>query len=329
MVAPFYNAIKGTTAGTPGTGAFTPNAASAGYRAWSTVPNWIGLVRYEDGSAWELSYSYWDGSSLSRGTNQRVDSSTGSALSLTSSATAAMIIDAAEVMPDVGGSCTRSWKAIANSTTVTADGMPSASAIGTAAAAALATTNYLTEQVRIQYTSATTASANAGVFGSATAVYSTTVGRGGFEMVARFGASQLPTAPRLMVGMFSASQSGTAAEASAINAAFVQFGKDSTDTNIQLITNNAGASSGTKTDTGIPLVANGWYETSLWVEPGGGKLCGLLVRLDTGAIWYGETTSDLPPSGALVPHVMCGLNATNTGTAAVLHVGQVAIRTGA
>jgi hypothetical protein len=109
MPAPFYFAIKGTTSGTPGSGAFTPSAAASGYRAWSNVPTgWMGLVRFEDGSAWELGYSYWNGTTLSRGTNQRFDSSTGSALSLTSSATAAMVVDPREVLqPDVGN-----WRAL-------------------------------------------------------------------------------------------------------------------------------------------------------------------------------------------------------------------------
>jgi hypothetical protein len=63
VASPFYNCIKGATSGAPGTGAFTPNAAASGFRAWSLVPTgWIGLVRYEDGTSWELTYSYWNGS---------------------------------------------------------------------------------------------------------------------------------------------------------------------------------------------------------------------------------------------------------------------------
>src|SRR4051812_31933390 len=104
MAAPFFLAVKGNTSGTPGTGAFTPNTAQAGYRAWSTVPTgWIGLVRYEDGTAWELTYSYWNGTTLSRASTQMVASSTGSQLSLSSSGLAGLVLDSAEVQPHLGG----------------------------------------------------------------------------------------------------------------------------------------------------------------------------------------------------------------------------------
>ena len=83
MALPFLNAIKGTTASAPGTGSFTPNAAASGFLAWSTVPtNWVGLVRYDDGTDWELRYGFWNGTTITRASNV-VASSTGSALSLT------------------------------------------------------------------------------------------------------------------------------------------------------------------------------------------------------------------------------------------------------
>lgn len=328
MPGPFYNAIKGTTAGTPGTGAFTPNAASSGFRAWSLVPTgWIGLVRYEDGSSWELTFSYWNGTTLSRASTQLFDSSSGSAISLTSSATAAMVADASEVMSHVGGTPWRVWNPIPNNT-VGAYGFAAVTETGTGASAAIATTNYLTEQVRRQATSATTASAQAGWSGGAVfALASTAAGRGGFEFVGRFGASQLPTGPRLSIGVSSISFIG-ATEPSAVTGNTAMFALDSTDTNIQLLVNdNSGG--GSKTDTGIPLVATGWYEASVWCEPGSNKVYGLLIRLDTGAIWFGSTTTGVPANGAIMaPSILGGLNATNTGTAIIIHLGLTCIRSG-
>jgi hypothetical protein len=324
--APFYNCIKGTTAGTPGTGAFTPNAASSGFLAWSTVPsNWIGLVRYEDGTAWELQYSYWNGTTLSRASTQFVASSTGSNLTLTSAATAALVADAADVMSHLGETAVKGWFSAATATTPTLLGMPAPTVTGTPAAGSIATTNYLTEQVRTQITTATTANAQGGwsMGASVASVVSTATGRGGVEYVCRFGASQLPTGPRLFVG--GSSTVVTTGEPSALTASVMGFAKDSTDTNIQLLV-NSNAGSGTKTDTGIPLVANGWYSASVWCEPGSNTVTGLLIRLDTGAIWYGSTSTDVPANGALmIPQCFGGLTST-TGTAFILNIGSFTIR---
>jgi hypothetical protein len=144
MTAPFYPDIKGTTSGAPGTGAFTPNAAASTYRAWSTVPIWVGLVRYEDGTAWELSWSYWNGTTLVRASTP-VDSSTGSTLSLTAAATAAMVVDPSEVMSHLGGVAWRGVFPLPNSTSLQSVGGTFTFG-GTAAAAAIAATNYLTLQ---------------------------------------------------------------------------------------------------------------------------------------------------------------------------------------
>lgn len=332
MPAPFYNATKGTTVGTPGTGAFTPNAAATGFRAWSTVPTgWIGLVRYEDGSAWELQFGYWNGTTLSRASTQLYDSSTGSQLTLTSSATAAMVVDAGEVMSHLGGTAWRGYFPVINSATPTAIGLPAATVTGTTPAGVLpAATNYLTEQPRTQITTATTASAQGGIStATVCGLVSSTAGHGGLEFVARFGASQLPTGPRLFVGLTNTTFIAVAADPSASRtAANAGFSKDVADTNIQLLVNDNTASASTKTDTGIPLVANGWYEAVIWIEPGSTTVNGLLMRLDTGAIWFGQTSTDVPPTGALMfPQVIGGLG-TSTGTAMIFHVGAVTVRSG-
>lgn len=329
MAGPFFNGIKGTTAGTPGTGTFSPNAASAGFLAWSTVPaGGVWLVRYEDGAAWELQYSYWTGASLSRAAaTQFVSSSTGSALTLTSAATAAMVMDASEVAPHLGVPW-RGWQPNVGAATFTALGITTPTLTGTAAAAALAATNALTEQPRVQLTSATTANAQAGTTSTLiAAVVNTNGGRGGGEMTFRFGVTTLPAGPRVFMGLTATTFVANTAEPSALVANYAVLGKDSADTNLQFLT-NSNASTGTKINTGIPLVTTGFYECTIWFEQGSNTMQMLLVRLDTGAIYYGSTSTDVPATGALMmPQVIGGLSAT-TGTAIVLHAGAMFVRTG-
>lgn len=330
MAGPFYNNIKGTTSGTPGTAAFTPNASAPGARAWSTVPaGWIGLVRYEEGSADEESYSYWDGTTLSRGANQVVGSSTGSILNLSSAATAELVADGSEIAPHPVVPWSFWAPHISSGSMVGTTTGPGLTITGTGVAATWATTNALTEQSRIQITSATTANAQAGAsIAIVCAVVNTSAGRGGFEFATRFGASQLPTGNRVFIGMTSATFVANTGEPSAFTANYATFAKDSTDTNIQLLT-NSNASGGTKVDTGIPLVANGWYESSIWCDPGSNTVRALLIRLDTGAIFYATTSTDAPVNGALLfPQSLMGLSAT-TGTAVIMHQGGLSVRAGA
>lgn len=329
MAGPFYNNIKGTTSGTPGTGAFTPDAASSGSLAWSTVPSgWVGLVRFEDGSSWELQYSYWNGTTLSRSaTAQFVSSSSGSGLTLTSAATAEMVADANELQPHLSVPYL-GWSFNCGTTSATLININSPpSTAGTVGSATLATTNYLTEQfARQQATSATTANAQAGYYyGAGVAVTNSTAGRGGWEFTTRFGASQLPTGPRAFIGMTTTGFNGNTGEPSALTANYAVIGKDSTDTNLQFLT-NSNAGGGTKIDTGIALAANGWYEVSIWTQPGSTRVYMLLIRLDTGAIFYSSTTTDVPATGSLVqPNSIMGLSST-TGTALILHQGNILIR---
>lgn len=329
MPSPFYDAIKGTTSGTPGTGAFTPNAAATGYRAWSNVPTgWVGVVLFEDAGAKEAHWSYWNGTTLSRGTNQLAWSTTGSVLSLTSSATASLVNSGAEIQSHLA---TTPWFiTITNRIAAGQQGFGGAATVtGTSALGTIATTNYLTEQVRNQLTSVTTANGQAGwSYSVASALTSSSAGHGGWEFLSRWGPSGLPTGPRLFAGMTSSTFVASTAEPSALTAHVAAFAKDSTDTNIQLLV-NSNAGSGTKTDTGIPLVANGWYETSIWTEPGSTTVYGLLIRLDTGDIWFGSTTTDVPANGAItMPQVLGGLNGTNTGTAFVMNMQSLMVRTG-
>lgn len=337
MAGPFYNAIKGTTSGTPGTGAFTPNAASTGHLAWSTVPTgWIGLVRFEDGSAWSLEYCYWNGTTLSRASTQvslntsGLMTSSGSHLSLTSAATAAMVADARDMQPHLASISNR-WAVplVGGSGTFTVVGFPAMTIVGTGASAGIVNT-FIGNQVRAQSNSATTANAQAGFAPSAVSamvVPSTTAGIGGWEISFRFGAAAIPASPRLMCGVRDQTFSGITTEPGATSARAAFFGKDSTDTNIQCMTDNASGTAN-KIDTGIPLVANAWYEGTIWQNPGSLTTFFMLIRLDTGAIFNGSTTTKTPPSGVtLIPQFLGGLSSASTLFSFCL--GNVSVRTGA
>lgn len=331
MPAPFYNAVKGTTSGAPGTGAFTPNAAASTFEPWSGVPvGWMGMVRYDDaGSAWERQYSYWNGTTLSRASTQFIASSTGSPLSLTSAATAAMVTDASEVQSHLAGVPWKLWIPNVSTGAITSIGMSAPTTTGTGAGTTLSSTNYRTMQTRLQITSATTANAQAGLSTTINNIMTSSAsGIGGWEFVANVSASQLPTGPRLFAGLSSVTFIASTAEPSALVSAVAAFALDSTDTNIQLLTND-GTGGGTKIDTGIPFAVNGWYRSKIWSEPGSLTIFARLFRLDTGAIWFGSTTTDIPPTAtAMMNAVVCGLNGTNTGTAAIPHVGIVGLRQG-
>lgn len=330
MAGPFYNGIKGTTAGTPGVGAFTPNAASSGFLAWSTVPTgWIGLVRYEDGSTWELQYCYWNGTTLSRAaTTQFVSSSSGSALTLTSAATAAMIVDAGRI----GVHLSSPWRghfASTNTSVLAALNTPTATVTGTAAAAAVAASTLISQQVRLTVSSVTTANGQAGVSrADIMGVTSSTAGFGGWEFVTRFSfASPAPTGQRFFVGMTSVNMIGNTGEPSALVASCAVLAKDSTDTNFQILTND-GTTGGTKINTGLAPLANDLLEIRIWSDPGSLVVRFLLINLTTGFIFYTTTSTDVPVTGSLLmPMCITGLSAT-TGTAAVLTFCSMLVRSG-
>lgn len=330
---PFINAIASSTASGPGTGDFTPNAAAAGHISWGNgvwgaPTGWIGLVRYDDGTAWELRYGYWNGTTISRPANGFVTSSSGSGLSLSSAAIATMVTDGMIAQPNLGMGMARGYTGISGATTTpTALGLAAATVTGTAASATIATTNFRTEIPQSQTSSATTANAQAGYTTPVCAVNSTSSARGGWQFVARFGtATTIPTNRRLFVGVTGTTFVGVTTDPSALTAHYAGFALDSADTNIQLLV-NSNVSTGTKTDTGIPLTQNGWYHAQLWQMPGSTRTFGLLVRLDTGAIWFGSTTTDTPGTTTLLAHVLGGLGAT-TGTAFTMNMGAMMLRAG-
>lgn len=321
MAAPFFNNISGTVTVAPTTGSFTLTGASAGGDPWTDVPaNSMVAYRADEGATWEYGLGLWNGTTLTR--NVR-DSSSGALISFGTGVVVSATLPADEIQPHIGGGKWAMASAVPAVTTPSVFGCAITQS-GTAAALSPTTTNYLTRQHRLRLTSLTTANAVCGWTIPNGFVYRTTSSfLGGWEFVCRFGASTLPTGPRLLAGI-AASALGIVEPSANLN--FAAFIKDSTDTNIQFATNDA-TGAATKVDTGIPLVPNAGYEAAVWNNPGEAKINYSLVRLDTGAIKIGSVTTDLPVvDTAMGAYCQGSVNGTNTGTGFVLEPSSLYLR---
>lgn len=333
MSGPFYNNIKGTTGSAPGTGAFTPNGAAPGSLAWSTVPSggYIGLVRFDDGDAWELRYSFWNGTTLSRTANSLVASSTGSDISLSANATASLVPDA-HAFQHFSGNPARSYLAGPNSDTIHAVGLSAATVTGTVSALGGGSSTIKGSIPRAIISSLTTANSWAGLYSSsAVATGFSTAGSptkvGGFLFSSRFGLGFISqtTGIRMVSGMVGSVFIGSA-EPSAHAAVNAFFGKDSTDTNMQFIYNLTGSGAGTKVDTGIGWGSNtSWFDAKIWNYPGSTTCYALLIDLINGTVFYTSVSGFSLMSG--YPMTYAGLTST-TGTACVLEFSGMSVRSG-
>jgi hypothetical protein len=314
--------IAATATGAPGTGSFTPtNAQKAMFAMTQLRVGGCYLFRFDDGAAWELRWGFYTGSVITRPANGFVASSSGSALTLGANAVAS-------IMSPLGlwqrgmGETILSAVPLVSGATPTLSGL-SLTSDGTAAAVSIADTNLFTRQIRNQYTSATTANAAGGAHGGNLL----TTRNAGFHFCDRFGHSQLPTAPRLFVGLIN--QTSVMAVEPSTRLTFSAFAKDSTDTNIQFMTND-GSGTATKQDTSIANAINTLYEANIWTDPSGSTVFGLLVDYTNQALWYGSYASNLPAAGTgLAPQYCATLNGTDTGTAAIFHNAGLYVRSGA
>lgn len=288
MAAPFFDNISGTVTSGPGTAAFTLTGAATGAEAWSTMPsNQIVHYRADEGTTWERGIGLWNGTTLTRNLEA---SSSGSLISFGTGVIVALDAPADEVQPHVGGGHWAMWVANGLGSVITSVGIASPVVSGTGAAPTFATTNYLTRSNRVEYTSGAAAGNLGGIVGGTLFTHlSSTAFMGGFEVSSRFGFISFASGPRLGVGMAASIWSGVE-PSTVLNAAW--FAKDSTDTNIQFMTNNGTTT--TKLDTGMAPVAGAMYEVRIKAAPGAAKVFYQIIRLDTGAIFTGSTVTTLP-----------------------------------
>lgn len=145
----------------------------------------------------------------------------------------------------------------------------------------LAATNLLTSMGRATYTTAATAGGGSGVrSGKGQFWRGNAAGLGGFFFFARFGVVTYNAGMQMWVGLSGVS-TALAGEPSAQNNT-VCIGKDSGDTNWQLITRSASAA--TKTDLGLAVAANQVIDVMFFAPPNSSNITARVIRLDSPAV---------------------------------------------
>jgi hypothetical protein len=190
------------------------------------------------------------------------------------------------------------WKPPGNSTTVPAVlGLNALTAVGTATARNVATTNLVTRANRLGYVSAATAASLCGHYQTAaqfTLGVPGTPNIGGFELITRFAASDAATVagPRQFVGMSSNVAAPTNVEPSTLTNC-IGVGHGTADTNLKIY--YGGSAAQTVIDLGANFPANtlsvDLYELTLFAPPNVNNVVYYRVeRLNTGQFAEGTLT---------------------------------------
>jgi hypothetical protein len=159
-------------------------------------------------------------------------------------------------------------------------------------------------------------------------LYSTDTNDTGVELVCRFGFGTLPVNPRIYIGAGGTAGLSTIEPSTLNNAIF--FGKDSTDTNWQLM--RRGTSATTKIDLGFAPAINVPYEITIAKSPGSKDVKCMLFCLDGSQPPFvtriAAGSANLPTNNSnFIPAVQIALNGTDTGTAALLYFMNLTLRT--
>lgn len=185
--------------------------------------------------------------------------------------------------------------------------------VGTATARTPADTSYLTRRTRVAFVSAATASSNAGVN-----MYVAGVGfanrNTGFQFDQAMGLAAVTVDMKWFCGLYNTFANGIGQPSTILNA--IGIGCDSTDTNLQLMTND-GSGTASKIDLGAsfpPRTAGACYSVWLGCAPGGSTIYYRVKRLDVPAIATGSVSSKLPSAATLMFSL---LMANNTSAAAI------------
>lgn len=176
-----------------------------------------------------------------------------------------------------------------------------------------ASTNALASLNRATFNTGTTAVGSSGIQSGATVAWrGNAAGLGGFFFFSRFAVETHEAAMRYFVGL-SALNAALNGEPSAQNNT-VGIGKDSTDTNWQIITRNA--STVTKTDTGLAVAAGTILDFLMFARPNGSDVTFRLVNPVTGQVYVDDTpiSTNLPVNTTfLFAHAQCQSTVGTTG----------------
>lgn len=157
---------------------------------------------------------------------------------------------------------------------------------------------------RAVYTTSTTSGNASGEYSALLAWIGDASGRGGFKFFCRFAVVTFLSDMQILVGLTGIA-SILAGEPSARNNT-VCIGKDSTDTNWQLIFRDT--SSATKVDLGLAVAAGQVLEVSFDCPPNGSTITARVERIDSPSVLANDTThtATLPANTAmLVAEIAC------------------------
>jgi hypothetical protein len=213
------------------------------------------------------------------------------------------------------------WAPLGNSTAVTASGMLAPTAVGTATAANVATTNRHQRARRIDHlvtVASTTAVAGWRSAAGQFTIGAATAGDGGFHFINRWGpAIGVATATsRAFVGMSLAFTPTDVEPSTRLN--LVGMGWDAADANIQIM-HNDGAGACTKIDLGSSFAVptsdrTAYYEIAMFAPPGTTQEVQYEVTdLVSGAVATGTITTNIPSTTQLIsPHGWMSVGGTSS-----------------
>lgn len=196
------------------------------------------------------------------------------------------------------------WTPSGNSTVVPAvDGFSAPTALGTATARNVATTNWATRARRFGYVSAATAAAFCGHYSLvAQFTIGALIGIGGFYYVCRFVSSDAAavTGARMFVGLRNAVAAPTNIEPSSGQVNMIGVAQISTSTNLQIV--YGGSTAQTAIDLGVNFPAAGLstdlYELALFAPPDTQVVYYQVTRLNTGDTASGTLSGTI---GTVIP----------------------------
>jgi hypothetical protein len=210
------------------------------------------------------------------------------------------------------------WSPRPGSTALDAVGL-GATITGTATAVAPSAGNLFLSSPRLDFNSAASAGASAGVVGSALTLWrGNAASLGGFYLVIRFGIETFQASCRLFAGLYSsASAIGNVNPSTLLN--LIGVGFDSGDTTLSLLSND-GSGTATKTSLGAGFPTTGGqdlYELMLSAEPNGSEVRYRVERLNSGDVAGGVVTTDLPAAAQFLTPQLWMNNGTAAGAVSV------------
>jgi hypothetical protein len=223
------------------------------------------------------------------------------------------------LQPILGRNRVMMWTGHAGQTTVGTFGINAVTAIGTATAAGLATTNVYTWVHGVEYlVTAASATAIAGVrYGQAVCGRGNAAGRGGFFLIFRWGpATGVATAThRAFCGLNVVGTPTDVEPSSRVN--ILGMGWDAADSNIQFM-HNDGSGTATKIDLGatFPVPTSDRskiYEIAMFCPPNGSTVSYQVTDIGTEDTTSGSVTTDMPSATALLaPLLACSVGGTSS-----------------